>query len=92
MTDYLVKVGFWDGRRPDPRDSVTIEAASDGEAIGKAKAAVRIVMELRAYPEASDTHKRRQGVIAYIDRVASGRREPLVEDVAFDDDRIDASS
>jgi hypothetical protein len=71
---------------------VTIEAASDGEAIGKAKAAVRIVMESRAYPEASDTDKRRQGVIAYIDRVASGRREPVGEDVGFDDERGAASA
>lgn len=59
-------------RRPDPGDSVTIEASSDDEAI--------------------DPDKRRQDVIAYIDRVASGRREPVVEDVVFDDDRTDASS
>jgi hypothetical protein len=76
MTDYVVKVGFW----LRAYDSVTIEAVSDGEPIDKAKA-VRIVMESRAHPEAIDTDARRQGVIAYIDRVASGRREAVVEDI-----------
>jgi len=88
MTDYLVKVGFW----LQAYDSVTIEAGTAGEAIDKAKAAARILMQSRAYPEAIDTDERRQGLIAYIDRVASGCRESVIEDVGFDDDRIKAVS
>lgn len=100
MTEYLVKVAFWlragacprAGHWPDPWDSVTVEAASDAEAIEKAKAAAKAAMGSRAYPEAIDTDERRQGVIAYIDRLAPGTREPVAEAVAFDDDRIDASA
>ncbi len=88
MTDYLVKVGFW----LRAYDSVTIEAGTAGEAIDKAKAAARILMQSRACPEAIDTGERRQGLIAHIDRVASGCREPIIEDVGFDDDRIKAAS
>jgi len=39
-----------------------------------------------------DTDGRRQGVIAYIDRLVAGARETVAEDVAFDNDHIDASS
>jgi len=88
MTGYLVKVGFW----LRAYDSVTIEAGTAGEAIDKAKAAARILMQSRACPEAIDTDERRQGLIAYIDRVASGCHEPLIEDLAFDDDRLQAAS
>ena len=49
-------------------------------------------MESRAYPEALDTDERRQGVIAYIDRLGRSDRTAIAEDVAFDDDRIDPSS
>ncbi len=49
-------------------------------------------MQSRAYPEAIDTDERRQGLIAYIDRIAPGCRGPVIEDVAFDDDRIKAAS
>ncbi len=88
MTGYLVKVGFW----LRAYDSVTIQAGTAGEAIGKAKAAARILMQSRAYPEAIDADERRQGLIAYIDRVASGCREPVIKDVAFDGDRLKAVS
>ena len=100
MTEYLVKVAFWPragacpraGQRLDPCDSVTVEAATDAEAIEKAKTAATAAMESRAYPKAIDTDERRHGVIAYIDRLAPGTRQAVAEDVAFDDDRIDASA
>ncbi|MGH6990499.1 MAG: hypothetical protein ACREE3_11445, partial [Stellaceae bacterium] len=61
---------------------------ADAEAIEKAKAAARITMESIAYPEHIDTDERREGVIAYIDRLAPDGREEVIEDVEFDDDRI----
>jgi hypothetical protein len=85
MTEYLVKVGFW----LRAYDSVTLEAATHAEAMEKAKAAAKTAMQSREHPEAIDTDERRQGVIAYIDRLGPGGREAVVEDVAFDDDRID---
>ncbi len=85
MTEYLVKVGFW----LRAYDSVTLEAETDAEAMEKAKAAAKIAMGSRAHPEAIDTDERRQGVIAYIDRLGPGGRTAVVVDVAFDDDRID---
>ena len=85
MTEYLVKVGFW--LRAD--DSVTLEAATHAEAIEKAKAAAKTAIQSREHPEAIDTDERRQGVIAYIDRLGPSGRNIVVEDVAFDDDRID---
>ena len=85
MTEYIVKVAFW----LRAFDSVTLEAATDAEAIEKAKAAAKTAMESRAHPEAIDTDERRQGVIAYIDRLDPGDRKAIAEDVAFDDDRID---
>ena len=88
MTEYLVKVGFW----LRAYDSVTVEAATDADAIEKAKTAATTAMQSRAYPEAIDTDERRQGVIAYIDRLAPGTREAVAEDVVFDNDRIDASA
>lgn len=88
MTEYIVKIGFW----LRAYDSLTIEAVTDAEAIEKAKAAAKTAMHSRAYPEAIDTDQRRQGVIAYIDSLASGAREAVVENVAFDNDHIDASS
>ncbi len=88
MSEYLVKVGFW----LRAYDSVTVEAATDAEAIEKAKIVAATAMDSRACPEAIDTDERRQGVIAYIDRLSSGTREAVAEDVAFDTDRIDAPS
>jgi hypothetical protein len=88
MTEYLVKVGFW----LRAFDSVTVEAANDAEAIEKAKAAAKTAMDSRAHPEAIDTDERRQGMIAYIDRLATGAREAVAKDIAFDSACIDASS
>jgi len=76
------------GRRPDPGDSVTIEAEADAEAIDKAKAAAKRAMESGAIPESIDTDRRREGLIAYVDRLDPDRRECVVENVVFDDDRI----
>lgn len=84
MTEYIVKVAFW----LRAFDSVTLEAATDAEAIEKAKASAQIAMESIAYPEHIDTDERREGVIAFVDRVTSDGREEVVVDVEFDDDRI----
>ena len=86
MTEYIVKIVFW----LRAFDSMTLEAATDAEAIEKAKAAARIAMESIAYPEHIDTNVRREGVIAYIDRLTPDGREEVIEDVEFDDDRIHA--
>jgi hypothetical protein len=87
MSEYIVKIAF----SLRAFDSVTIEAADDAEAIDKAKAAARAAMERFAFPEQIDTDERREGVIAYIDRVAPDGPEPVIEDVEFDDDRIHAT-
>jgi hypothetical protein len=88
MTEYLVKVGFW----LRAYDSVSIEAANDAEAVAKAKAAAEALMGSRSHPEAIDMDERRQGVIAYIDRLGPNGRKPVAEDIAFDADRVDVSS
>ena len=84
MTEYIVKIAFW----LRAFDSVTLEAATDAEAIEKAKASARIAMESIAYPEHIDTDERREGVIAYIDRIDPVGQEPVIENVEFDDHRI----
>ena len=84
MTEYLVKLAFW----LRAYDSVTIEATADGDAIEKAKTAAKAAMESRASPESIDTDRRRQGVIAYVDRLGPDRRESVVENVAFDHDHV----
>jgi hypothetical protein len=84
MTEYMVKLGFW----VRAHDSVTIEAADDSEAIRKAKTAAKIAMASGAYPEAIDTGERREGIIAFIDRLDPDGREAVAEGVAFDHDRI----
>lgn len=88
MTEYLVKVGFW----LRAYDSVSIEATNDAEAITKAKAAAEVLMGSRSYLEAIDIDERRQGIIAYIDRLRPDGRKPVAEDIAFDADRIDVPS
>jgi hypothetical protein len=88
MTEYIVKIGFW----LRAFDSVKVEARTDAEAIEKAKAAARTAMESMAIPEHVDTDERREGVIAYIDRLTSDGREEVIEDVEFDDDRIHSPS
>ena len=84
MTEYVVKLAFW----LRAWDSVTIEAEADAEAIDKAKAAAKRAMESRVIPESIDTDRRREGLIAYVDRLDPDRRECVVEDVTFDDDHI----
>jgi hypothetical protein len=84
MTEYVVKVGFW----LPAFDSVTVEADGDAEAIEKAKVAATAAMALTAHPEHVDFDERREGVIAFIDRITPAGRQAVVEDVAFDEDRI----
>jgi hypothetical protein len=72
MTKYVVKIAFW----LRAFDSVTIEAKSDAEAIEKAKVAATAAMESTAFPEHIDTDERREGVIAYIDRIAPDGHSP----------------
>src|SRR5665213_228692 len=84
MTEYVVKIGFW----LRAYDSVTVEADADAEAIEKAKIAATTAMTSTAHPEHVEFDERREGVIAFIDRVTPDGREPVVEHVAFDDDRI----
>jgi hypothetical protein len=86
VTEYVVKLAFW----LRAWDSMTIEAdaEADAEAIDRAKAAAKRAMESRVIPESIDTDRRREGLIAYVDRLDPDRRECVVEDVVFDDDRI----
>ena len=84
MTDYVVKIGFW----LRAYDGFSVEAGSDAEAIEKAKAAAKTTMTLVAQPEHIDLDERREGVIAFIDRVTPYGRQAVIEDVTFDDDRI----
>jgi hypothetical protein len=84
MTEYTVKIGFW----LRAYDGFTVEADSDVDAIEKAKAAAKTAMESDAHPEHIDTEERREGIIVFIDRIASDGRHEVIENVAFDDDRI----
>lgn len=84
MTEYIVKIGFW----LRAYDGFTVEADSDAEAIEKAKAAAATAMESVAQPEHVEIEERREGIIAFIDRITPDGREAVIEDVAFDDDRI----
>jgi hypothetical protein len=84
VTEYVVKLAFW----LRAWNSLTIEAEADAEAIDKAMAAAKRAMESRVIPESIDTDRRREGLIAYVDRRYPDRRECVLEDVMFDDDRI----
>ncbi len=84
MSEYLVKVTFW----LRAFDSLTIEADTDAEAIEMAEGAAKSIMECAAFPEHIDTDARRQGIIAYIDRLSPVGRTQVAEDVAFEDDRV----
>jgi hypothetical protein len=86
VTEYVVKIGFW----VRAYDGFTVEANSDAEAIEKAKAAAAIAMKSIAHPEHIEIDERREGVIAFIDRITPGGRKAVIEDVEFDDDRIHA--
>ena len=84
MTEYIIKIGFW----VRAYDSFTVEADSDEQAIEKAKAVAKTAMDSQARPEHFD-EERREGVIAFIDRIATdGQRHEVIENVEFDDDRI----
>lgn len=87
MRENIVKIGFW----LRAYDGFTVEADSDVQAIEKAKAAAKAAMESGVHPEHIDTEERREGVIAFIDRVAADGRRAIAEDVEFDDDRIHGS-
>ncbi len=81
MTEYIVKIGFC----LRAYNSFNIEAASDTEAIEKAKAAAQVAMESTAHPEHIDMDEGRSGIIAFIDRITPDGRQAVIEDVAFDD-------
>ncbi len=84
MTEYIVKIGFW----LRAYDGLSVEAGSDAEAIERAKEAAKTAMESMAQPEHIEIAERREGVIVFIDRVTPDGQEAVIEDVAFDDDRI----
>ena len=83
MSEYAVKIGFW----LHAYDGFSVEAASDAEAIEKAKTRAKSAIESLAQPEHIDW-ERREGVIVYIDRTAPEGRISVTENVAFDDDQI----
>ena len=87
MSEYIVKIGFW----LRAYDGFSVDATSNAEAIDKARAAARTAMEFGAYPEHIDIEERREGVIAFIDRVTPQGRQAVAEDVEFDHDRIQDS-
>lgn len=84
MTEYTVKIGFW----LRGYDGFTVKADSDADAIEKAKAAAKTAMESDAHPEHIAIEERREGIIVFIDRITPDGRCAVIEDVAFDDDRI----
>lgn len=88
MTEYSVKIGFW----LRAYDGLTVEADSDADAIEKAKTAAKVAMESAGHPEHIEIGERREGIIAFIDRITPDGRNPVIEDVEFDDDRIHDSS
>ena len=84
MSEYIVKIGFW----LRAYDGLAIGAETDAQAIEKAKTAAKAAMESRAHPEHIDIEERREGVFAFVDRVAPDGRHAVAGDVEFDDDRI----
>ncbi len=84
MSEYIVKIGFW----LRAYDGFNVEAKDDAEAIERAKAAAKTAMESSAHPEHIDIKERREGVIAFIDRLGPEGRRAVAEDVSFDDDRV----
>ncbi|MDD2878322.1 MAG: hypothetical protein PHT60_14080 [Acidiphilium sp.] len=84
MTEYLVKIGFW----LRAYDSITVEANTDAEAIEAAKIAAKGAMESGNHPEHIEIEDRREGIIASIDRITNDGQEQVIDDLAFDDDRI----
>jgi hypothetical protein len=88
MTEYFVKIAFW----LRAYDGFTIEADTDTKAIEVAKIAANAAMRSGAHSEHIEIEERREGIIAFIDSVTLDGRQALIEDVAFDDDRIRDSS
>jgi hypothetical protein len=86
MNEYLIKVGFW----LRAFDSVTVEAPDDASALTLAKIAATTVMSSHNHPESIDFDERREGTIAYIDRIDPDGREEVVGYVPFDADRLHA--
>ena len=84
MSEYIVKIGFW----LRAYDGFAVEADSDADVIEKAKAAAKTSMGSATYPERIEISKRREGIIAVIDRITTDGPHPVIEDVGFDDDRI----
>jgi hypothetical protein len=86
MSEYIVKVGFW----LRAYDSFSVEAHSDADAIAQAKAGAKTVMESAAYPEHIDIGERREGIIAFIDRITPDGRQAVIEYVLFSGDHVPA--
>lgn len=84
MSEYIVKIGFW----LRAYDGFAVEAECDADAIEQAKAAAKTAMESGAFPEHIDIEERREGIIAFVDRITPDGRDAVVEDVEFDDDHI----
>ena len=84
MTEYIVKICFW----LRAYDVFTVEAESDADAIEQARATAKTAMESGAYPEHIDVEERREGIIAFVDRITPSGRQAVIEAVEFDDDRI----
>ncbi|MFD1911820.1 hypothetical protein [Halodurantibacterium flavum] len=84
MSWYTVKIGFW----LRAYETLTVEAETDAQAIMEAKVAALIAMQSTAHPEHIDLDERREGIVAWIDRITPDGREAVADDVAFDDDRI----
>jgi hypothetical protein len=88
MSEYTVKIGFW----LRAYDGFTVEADSDAEVMEKAKAAAKTAMESSAHPEHIDVGERREGIIAFIERMTPEGRIAVIEAVEFDDDRIHSAT
>ncbi|MDE1990304.1 MAG: hypothetical protein KGI82_07510 [Betaproteobacteria bacterium] len=84
MTEYIVKIHFW----LSCFDELTIEAASDTEAIELAKSAAASAMESHDSPDAIDYDERREGSVFYVDRVTLDEREEVSSFIGFDKDRL----
>ena len=84
MSAYIVEMGFW----LRAYDGFAVEADSNARAIERAKAAAKISMESADHPEHIEIGERREGTIAFIDRITTDGRRRVIEDVEFDDDRI----
>ena len=69
-------------------EGFTVDAASDQEAIERAKAAALAQMEAITPPEHIDFDGRREGVIAFIDQITPEEHRVVGEDVECDTEQI----